>query len=129
MRNSNLYYYLLREIPVEVVAEIKGTKPGHRQILSNIVDNWEVVATLIQDQPLYQNWIYQMDSGIFIYADPTKEGTDITIDTLTAFGVPDWKDETFTQYTTIGVMFTHKMRTSSPGANSLRLNLNSLFTP
>ena len=125
MRNKNLYYYLLREIPAEVVAEIKGTKPGRRHVLSNVVNDWEVVATLIQDQPLYQNWIYQMDSGIFIYADPTKEETDITIDTLTAFGVPDWKDETFTQYTTIGVMFIDKMRTSSPGA--LRRNLNSLL--
>jgi len=107
MRDPNMYYYLLRELSKETVKYIKETPASERGITSIDMREHDVVAvaTRVKGNPLFQNWIYQMNSGIFIWVDPTDPKGDITIDTLTAFGVPDWSDEPFTQYTTVSVMY------------------------
>jgi hypothetical protein len=74
------------------------------------MNNQEVIATAIREEfnPLYQNWIYRMDSGIFVWVDSTDPDAEVTVDTLNAFGVPDWTNETFTQHTTIAIMYPNK---------------------
>jgi hypothetical protein len=112
-----MYHYMLRELSSEWVAKHDATPFNRRQVIRGEMNNWDVVATAIrpEDNPLYQNWIYRMDSGIFVWVDPTTTDADITIDTLGAFGVPDWTNEKFNQHTTIAIMYPNK--TLAPDKN------------
>ncbi len=106
-----MYYYLLRELPNEWVANHKDTPFNKRHVIRDDMNNFEVVATAIRHDlnPLYQNWIYQVNSGIFVWVDSTVPDAEVTVDTLGAFGVPDWSHETFHQHTTIAIMYPNKL--------------------
>lgn len=110
MNDSNLHHYMIRELSLAWVVDIKSTPANKRHITIDEMSNWDVIATAIRSDPLYQNWIYRTNSGIFVWVDSTVPKEDNMIDTLSAFGVPDWSDETFTQYTTVAVMFPNKRK-------------------
>ena len=112
-----MYHYLLRELSSDWVAIHEATPFNRRQVRRDDMNNFEVIATAIreQDDPLYQNWIYRMDSGVFVWVDPTDPDAEVTVDTLTAFGVPDWSDEKFNQHTTIAIMYPNKDKVNIQG--------------
>lgn len=105
-----MYHYLLRELSNEWVEYHMSRPFKDRHVIRDDMNNFEVVATAIRetDNPLYQNWIYRMDSGIFLWVDSTDPDAEVTVDTLNAFGVPDWTNETFHQHTTIAIMYPNK---------------------